>query len=157
MRWRKRSTYSCSSFWVWADSTSLVRPTNLRSSVAGLGAGRTGVGAASAGSLPIGASSSAVASVLEHRGKASLNPKRKWQALSGSPRFKAYVYVPDSGCGTCTMVLLYEHWLVTETTLIALVDIVMSVRGAPTTAAAVGPTDTSLSNTTTGKRNKIKS
>ena len=48
------------------------------------------------------------------------------------------------------MVLLYEHWLVTETTLMALVDIVMSVRGAPTTAAAVGPTDTSLSNTPTG-------
>lgn len=46
------------------------------------------------------------------------------------------------------MVLLYEHWLVTETTLIALVDIVMSVRGAPTTAAAVGATDTPLSSTT---------
>ncbi len=46
------------------------------------------------------------------------------------------------------MVLLYEHWLVTETTLMALVDIVMSVRGAPTTAAAVGATDTPLSNTT---------
>lgn len=29
----------------------------------------------------------------------------------------------------------------------------MSVRGAPTTAAAVGPTDTSLSNTMTAKRN----
>lgn len=58
------------------------------------------------------------------------------------------VYVPDSGCGTWTMVLLYEHWLVTETTLMALVDIVMSVKGAPTTAAAVGATDTPLSNTT---------
>ena len=52
------------------------------------------------------------------------------------------------------MVLLYEHWLVTETTLMALVDIVMSVRGAPTTAA--GPTDTSLSNTTTGYTSKNK-
>lgn len=53
------------------------------------------------------------------------------------------------------MVLLYEHWLVTETTLMALVDMVMSVSGAPTTAAAEGPTDTSLSNATTGhKRNK---
>lgn len=50
------------------------------------------------------------------------------------------------------MVLLYEHWLVTETTLMALEDMVMSVRGAPTTAAAAGPTDTSLSNTTTGNR-----
>ena len=49
------------------------------------------------------------------------------------------------------MVLLYEHWLVTETTLMALEDMVMSVRGAPITAAAVGPTDTSLSNTITGK------
>lgn len=49
------------------------------------------------------------------------------------------------------MVLLYEHWLVTDTSLIALVDMVMSVSGAPTTAAAAGPTDTSLSNTTTGK------
>lgn len=46
------------------------------------------------------------------------------------------------------MVLLYEHWLVTETTLMAFVDIVMSVRGAPTTAAAVGATDAALSNTT---------
>lgn len=49
------------------------------------------------------------------------------------------------------MVLLYEHWLVTDTTLIALVDSVMSVRGAPTTAAAVGATDTPLSNTTGGR------
>lgn len=62
------------------------------------------------------------------------------------------VCLPDSGWGTWTMVLLYEHWLVTETTLMALVDIVMSVRGAPTTAAAVGATDTSLSNTTTGHK-----
>lgn len=30
----------------------------------------------------------------------------------------------------------------TETTLMALVDMVISVRGAPTTAAAEGPTDT---------------
>lgn len=55
------------------------------------------------------------------------------------------------------MVLLYEHWLVTETTLMALLDIVMSVRGAPTTAAAVGPTDCSLSNTTTGNTRKTMS
>lgn len=49
------------------------------------------------------------------------------------------------------MVLLYEHWLVTETTLMALVDMVMSVRGAPTTAGVGGLTDTSVSTTTAEK------
>lgn len=52
------------------------------------------------------------------------------------------------------MVLLYEHWLVTETTLMALVDMVMSVRGAPTTAGVGGLTDTSVSTTTAEKWEK---
>lgn len=83
MRCRNRSTYSCSSFCVWADSTSFVRPTNLLSSVGGLGAGRMGVWVVSVGSLPIGASSSAVASV---RNGQKIKKKNTLAAVSSDGR-----------------------------------------------------------------------